>query len=61
MWIIIAYVVIPLIAGVIGFKCYRKCPADKIMVVFGGTPFGKGFSGSESNDAECSVKRCSDR
>ncbi len=44
MWIIIAYVVIPLIAGVIGFKCYRKCPADKIMVVFGGTPFGKGFS-----------------
>lgn len=44
MWIIIAYVVIPLMAGVIGFKCYRTCPADKIMVVFGGTPFGKGFS-----------------
>ena len=44
MWIIIAYVVIPLMAGVIGFKCYRKCPADKIMVVFGATPFGKGFS-----------------
>lgn len=42
MWIIIAYVVIPLMAGVIGFKCYRKCPADKIMVVFGVTPFGKG-------------------
>lgn len=44
MWIIIAYVVIPLMAGVIGFKCYRKCPADKILVVFGGTPSGKGFS-----------------
>ena len=44
MWIIIAYVVIPLMAGVIGLKCYRKCPADKIMVVFGATPFGKGFS-----------------